>query len=331
VLVFNHTADGVVDHDTLKYWKTVSKFVRETGTNNYSYTFKLELTESNAPIDMWILGNAAAKWDVVAASLVGKHKSDVAAALVYSEADGVTQVTAGAPADDDDIELFPLWGVINNVAVEKPTGTSTSVGLVKANNGGGNTVEDVSLYRMVAKIDVQLSGTAKNKHSVKEVIFYNRNTKGALVPHTYTYPADGKFATPSLAPGPGGSEPAPNNAANSVTYEAVADSVLSSIYAFEVAANGDNSGEYTKEPCLILGAQYTATSPITWYRVPFVDNTSGTPTLIPILRNRRYIVTVSALNSEGASTPDIALNTVNVNNIVASVLTWEDVLIDFPD
>jgi hypothetical protein len=320
VLVFSNLMD------TLKSSTTVSNFHKDG--NSYTYRFKVELTGTNPvdPIDIWILGNAGAKWDAVAESLIGSSKSDVRAALEYGESSGVTQVAGGAPAATK--TLFPLWGVINDAVVEKSQteGASSSTGQVKARTASATAdpITTVGLYRMVAKIDVYLSGvTAKANHSVKKVIFYNRDTVGSLVPYPYTAPTDPSkgFTNPTTVV-----SPTVNDSAHSVTYDAVTDTVSNSIYAFEVDADGGN--EYTKEPCLILGATYTSTSPITWYRVPFVDANGQR---IDIIRNKRYVVRVTALSSEGSSTPDIALNTVNVNNITASVVAWDDVLIDFPD
>jgi hypothetical protein len=340
VLAFSHSEDGT---GTLKYSSEVSRLL---GAGiNYTFTVKLELTQGTA-VDLWFIANAKDKWSAIASS-VGQPKSEISNLLTFEESTGVTQVKVVSDKSEpsDQKVKIPLWGVLNNVQVVTTT-TSASAGQVRkvADN---SPIPGVNLYRMVAKIDVSLDlDNPSAGHKLSSVILYNRNTVGSLVPKIGTaykapetaVPGQPAFPSVTLPLSPLSPLPADNDSAASVTYLPLvnADHITRTIYAFEISAAGEGASgtsgsttdPYFFEPCLIVGAKFGGGAEVTWYRIPFVNSTGAK---LPITRNTLYNVKISALTSPGAKTPDIALETVNVNNITATVVEWTDIDVPFPD
>jgi hypothetical protein len=322
-------------NDELLYTRPVKEFTPGTGTmaGSYTFTVSLDITESSKTVDLWFIANAASKWDPLATASIGKTKLEVADLLKYTEADGVTQVQVvdadrSQPIAQGLLKKFPLWGVHNGIQVVKLDEGSKG----KIKSGTVDRITGVDLYRQVAKIDVALGSNAKTaNHKLSSVILYNRNKSGSLVPEvngSYTNPTDYAFTAVTLPDSP---SPAPNDSLRSVTYLAVNDTIKNSIYAFEIDSVGTPPGAdveaYFYEPCLILGARYQNATDVTWYRVPFLNGNSR----LQIIRNKRYNVTIAALNGPGWSTPKEALESANVDNITASVIEWTDIDVPFPD
>ena len=73
-------------------------------------------------------------------------------------------------------------------------------------------------------------------------------------------------------------------------------------------------------PAIIIGGYYRDATEPCYYRVDFKSGES----LIDVLRNHSYNITVTAVNGPGEETPDAAYNS-TVASIDATITTWEDI------
>jgi hypothetical protein len=212
--------------------------------------------------------------------------------------------------DANNYMAFPMWG---------ESGAATVTKLTKQLEG------KVSLLRMVAKINVELTGinaTSKSelikKFKLNSVRLYNTNTKGRIVPNSAKAVNIPKDSEKYLGP---------------VEYlNTSAVSVKDSIYLFETAAvdfvgKFENSSEAT---CLVIGGYYYDPTNVknpgnpnvqTYYRVDFL-NEAKTANL-NILRNHRYEVNITDVLGIGYDTPEEAFAAKAVNMEV-DILDWKD-------
>ena len=75
-----------------------------------------------------------------------------------------------------------------------------------------------------------------------------------------------------------------------------------------------------KRPAIIIGGYYRDATEPCYYRVDFKRGES----LIDVLRNHSYNITVTAVNGPGEDTPEEAYNSI-VTSIDATITTWEDI------
>lgn len=190
---------------------------------------------------------------------------------------------------------IPMWGQTDLVTI----------------NASGVTVPPITLFRMLAKINIQLKGAAVSKFTLQEAYLFNRNLKGRIVPDSWT----GTAITPTLpflASADSERKPAWHySAADGIT----ATGASNIIYIFETKAK--NSGDLTDEFCVVVGGIYNSKK--FYYRVDFKDATDN---YRDILRNWRYEMEITDVLNEGATDPEDAF--LGGSKLEATVTPWND-------
>jgi hypothetical protein len=218
---------------------------------------------------------------------------------------------------------FPMWGESG-----KETVTGTTTGLQGS----------IPLLRMVAKINVQLDETVTgltDKFQLKSVRLYNTNTKGSVVPASFTDGIkDGErylwVTTPTI---PADIMPYNKRHEGPLVYTDFTTpgqtdiAMRGAIYTFETAAPAD--GDMLKATCLVVGGKFDADGDgdfsdesETFYRVDFLE--SDGETFRDILRNHQYIVNVVDVTGTGHGTPGDAFQSKSVNMKVL-IQAWNEV------
>jgi hypothetical protein len=298
VLVFDGT-----NNDTYAYSSTAYAITNgDTPTDPNiaairTFTVRLRSTEEQNTVDLWVITNAHAKLGNIE---VGATKTQLSAALLADEDDGVTQTEATfAP--------FPMWGTVKSVMISSENGLSNSA---------------VNLTRMVAKIDVALAPTVRteNVFILTSARLYNRQEVGRIVPDeaANTWKEDGLHViAPSLPDTPEKSSGV-NEYKEYMTTEGA--DILNTIYTFEA----DNTSTYNEDnTCLVVSGTYGLGAPETYYRVDFIKTSGDTDTYLDLLRNHRYAVTVQKISGPGFPSWEDALKSRPVN-ITANVIEWDE-------
>ncbi|GHU69075.1 hypothetical protein FACS189413_07300 [Bacteroidia bacterium] len=208
-----------------------------------------------------------------------------------------------------DYAALPMWGETDqNITVDINSSTAPTI----------------TLLRMVAKIDVVLdvvnnAGLAA-KFQLKSVRLYNYASKGRIIPDTDkvkiennnkiatapSFPVDYNRVTPVFAD------------YNDFSTPSIANEAMKGvIYAFETHSEFDKPLEAT---CLVIGGLYDGSTTPTYYRVDFVPK-SNKNTLLDILRNHSYTITIADVSGKGYDTPDEAFSHKGVN-IAVEILDW---------
>ncbi len=262
--------------------------------------------------DLVILANAR---DLVPqSSLTGKDKQDALALLTVSNTGKWI-----AKSSDSGYKPIPMWGNVGNLTISE--GTSLT---------GSNAVK---LTRMIARVDVQVTGTAVNNFQLTSVHVYNYNTRGSIAPKSLTA-ADWDVTTDASAP----RAVQPNVPASStltkgpLVYNGAAidglnNRCLSEIYLLE-AENHTGGGHATPKAllnrtCLVIGGKYDTDTDPTYYRVDFFTGSGTSQAYLDVLRNHQYIFSINKVSAAGYEDPDIAFESAPVN-IEANVLEWND-------
>lgn len=202
---------------------------------------------------------------------------------------------------------IPMWG---------------ETGTINVNSSLSNT--NVSLVRMIAKVDVALIGTTTQaKFKLKSVRLYNYNDKGQIAPDDPNWDPIQKVVTapsvPSTASKP--SNPGQNSLVYSGASITTTDiSCIGEIYTFEAAAG--SATDLQKNTCLVIGGEYNG-GPETFYRVDFANTSSGTTTYLALLRNHHYRVNISDVSAPGLGSAEDAFKSVPAN-IKAGIVEWSD-------
>jgi hypothetical protein len=218
---------------------------------------------------------------------------------------------------------IPAWGELTNQSFDQAL-TLT----------GENAIP---VIRMTARIDLKLSaaaaGASHANFALHTVRLYNYSTRGTLAPHLTgsglegtpghtvtapTQPSDG-YARATYNKG------ADNSAGGALLFDAnddtagyLPDSLIRTIYTFETPAG--ISTQAATNTCLVIGGSYLQSATDTYYRI---DLKSDATTYLPLLRNHRYLVNITAVGAPGQPTPDDAFSAVSTV-ITADVLQWNE-------
>jgi hypothetical protein len=164
---------------------------------------------------------------------------------------------------------FPMYGEKDNVTISETNTTISS---------------PVALTRAVARVDVSVTAADFTLSSVR---LYNRSEKGRVAPGS---------SSPNI-PEPASKLTGPllYNPDNGLT----ATGVEEAIYTFEspVEANWEDN------TCLVISGSYNGGSE-SFYRVDFLG---GNGTYIPLLRNHRYLVSITSITGNGWTDEEKAL------------------------
>lgn len=287
-----------------------SDITTDTG-NSRLKTFTVKLKQG--PFDIAILANAH---DVIrSATLSGLSKEEALAELKVA-------VPADGKWPTGNFKPFPMWGDVGDITITE------SVDLTGENR--------IKLTRMIARVDVQITGEAVNSFKLTHVDVYNYHTEGMLVPKA----ADWDEVTDPEKP----RVRAPYLSATSVqveepiTYKETAissteNACTGEIYLFEAENHSDT--EHTrakvldKRTCLVIGGIWDATGSgnftgeTTYYRVDFSARTGTSQKYLDILRNHYYLFDITNVSGYGHDDSHTAFLSDPVN-IEAEVLDWND-------
>ena len=195
-------------------------------------------------------------------------------------------------------------------------------------SGSGFAYVTVTMVRMLAKIDVELTSvSAKANFNLQSVRLYNYTNEGQIVPYETNWNSETSVVTGPSIPFTAIVQTTP------LLYDGVSIkkeggrgvSSLSEIYTFESLAG--TSSALTDNTCLVIGGIYDGDSQATYYRIDFVRQSaaggSGEANYLPLLRNHNYKINIVDVKGRGLSTPDEAFNA-SPENIDANVMIWDD-------
>ncbi|MCC8187980.1 MAG: DUF1566 domain-containing protein [Bacteroides sp.] len=211
--------------------------------------------------------------------------------------------------------LFPMWGLSETIDL-----TQSVI-----------SVDPVTLLRAVAKVDIGLDfQTDANGDEVaqglsnfylEEFHLYNALNQLYIAPDPLNYDATGKLVTaPSI---PSTADTFDPNIAISYyrrDYRGTAgyNDFLNEIYLAEHPAGSQD--DRLNNACVVIGGRYGSTSAaITYYRIDFVkitkaaDGTVTNTEFLPVLRNHRYRINITAVKDRGYDTKEEAFAAMGIN------------------
>lgn len=250
--------------------------------------------------DLWAVANDNGMLDAISVE-ANMDKTSVAKTLVL-ENTGKWIVASGI------VKPIPMWGELTGITID------------------GNSTPAFDMIRMLARINVSVQDGVG--FDLRNISFYNRNTKGCLVPDPARLPV-GKPTDYGLDMG---------KSASAVTYSYGTDftnakACLNSIYVFEAESMGifpspgenwENITEWQTNPCLVIGGIYdpsSGNSTETFYRVDLIsDYGSGSEVWYPLLRNHSYNVVIRSVKGPGYGNAANALRSAPENMDVSAYI-----------
>jgi hypothetical protein len=182
---------------------------------------------------------------------------------------------------------IPMWGESDRVTI----------------SGNTNAISNnISLLRMVAKIDVQLESNLRNIFELTGVRLYNTNNKGFIVP----FPENVENYKAKKASIPNDAVTNKNailyNSAVDFTYvDGKAIAMRGAIYLFETAAKAmSNPNDQTS---IVVSGKFMNGAE-TFYRLDFFNETGDS--YLDILRNHKYTFNITDVKGHGYPTPEEA-------------------------
>ncbi|MCD7935335.1 MAG: FimB/Mfa2 family fimbrial subunit, partial [Tannerellaceae bacterium] len=306
VLVFEQTADGG------EYVTTASCSDTDITTDpndSRRKTFTVKLTQGD--FDLVILANAH---DIVSATdWTGYTKSQVLEAL-----EAAVPATGKWPTNP--FTPFPMWGDVGEITIDDNT-----------NLTGENRIK---ITRMVARVDVKLSGDALLNFHLTSVDVYNYNTRGTLVPASEVWDAVNFKATSTTVPVSSTVVEGPLEY-TTITGDAYC---VQEIYLLE-SGNYQDAARTTpkgllERTCLVVGGIWDAegtnnfSGAPTYYRVDFCPTgTDLTQDFYDILRNHQYIFTITKVTGKGYDDSETAYKSAPVN-IETEIVQWDEADMD---
>jgi hypothetical protein len=213
---------------------------------------------------------------------VGQAKASVMSQMVLSNSTGWNRTPGSAGYIP-----IPMWGEMTNFTVGPTTPVSNAL----------------TLTRMLARIDVNVSPAAQANFSLTSVYLYNYNNQGLIAPLAGNW--SGTQATGPSIPSTAQKPATPVNSPIIYSGADITTTGISSqaaIYTFETAA-GSAAG-LASNTCIVVGGRYTGDTADTYYRLDFYNGSS----YLSLLRNYQYIVNITAVGGSGYLTPNEAFN-----------------------
>ncbi len=169
--------------------------------------------------------------------------------------------------DEEEFVPFPMWAEYD---LHNPIDEDIDL-----------TDEEVSLLRSVARVDVQVTGTAENLFNLQGIYVFNNNENGLIIPD----PGNLLSALPSLP------MPLATNSTlfSRLEYETSGENSVGQIYLFETEAASVPEDAST---LVIRGTFDSSIDPdegMHFYRIDFQDENGDR---IPLLRNHQYVVNI---------------------------------------
>lgn len=290
---------------------------------DYKVSFSLTMQKIENAGTVAAVANASAE---VASALqvapVGSEKQTVMENLKFTTVpEGSSYKWKVASGNDpDDYTPIPMYG-------------ETAVSGISE----GMKISGISLIRMVARIDVQnqVPGTDFNMTAVYVV---NYNTVGYIAPAWNT--ANGKLLTVDdpaypyttnqnpMIPNPPGKKPGTQSASMLYEYSqgtGVGPELAGQIYTYEsIKGTGNELNNAVNTPCLIIKGVYKGSE--YFYRIDFCTVGSGSAgntdvQYMPLYRNHKYIVKITAAEGIGYETFNEALlSTTVLSNLKTTIM-----------
>lgn len=281
-----------------------------------------------------MLANVARSAEIGTDALTGKTREEAMGLFTFSMPE------RGIWKDGE----LPMWGISDPVKVDHSSGSVPKLGTIY-------------LIRAVARVDVglNLSSTSEGASTFDEkaggiegitltkVFFYNTNTEGRVSPfenETYWDKTSRKAKQPSIP------DPVPSVTEKADRTSAIADGkiVLREVYVPEAVntpakatqgANGETLPEgsaenYLKRPYIVVGltgADKSRPDKETFFRIDYLKRTGteadATYEYLPLLRNHRYLVNITAVEGPGFDTEEEAKKG-PAANLMYNVVVWSE-------
>lgn len=284
VMLFTPAPDGT---SPATLFKTVEATGLEATAGGYSFDARICVEPGKTPVSLVLVtvANAASR------------ATDLPAAGATYEA--VRQaLTADAPAQTDN--RLTMWGIAT-----RPVDTSLRAqGL------------SITLLRDRARVtfSTDTEKVPPTLFTPADMRVMKASTRMALIPDPENISGT-KATAPTI----------PSGNANTATPQCDLTAESPRLYIAEADVLMGGTGEpddenRLKRPAIIIGGYYRGATRQCYYRVDFKNGES----LIDVLRNHSYNITVTAVNGPGEETPDAAYNSI-VASIDATITTWEDI------
>ncbi|WP_075555576.1 hypothetical protein [Parabacteroides timonensis] len=324
--------------DKFSYEAKVTSFIPSSNPDDKKSKGTMTLLAKNTPSGntstFVMLANIAASDEAGAEEWTGKTREEIMELFTFSMPD---------KGEWKDGEL-PMWGVSDPIKVDHGSGAVPKLGTIY-------------LIRAVARVDVglKLSDTSEGASTFDEkaegiegitltkVFFYNTNTIGRISPfesETYWDQANRKAKQPSIP------DPAPAVTGRTDRTSAIVDEkiLLREVYVPEAVntptgatqgANGETIPEedtenYLRRPYIVVGltgADKSRPDKETFFRIDYLKR-MGTEAdaayeYLPLLRNHRYLVNITAVGGPGFDTEEDAKKG-PAANIMYNVVVWNE-------
>ena len=265
------------------------------GTNGNRWQFTVDIVPGN--YDLMALANTslfASELAAISPSAFPVPTKESVAELLLHDSSDKWGFTGGT------VNPIPMWGELG-YDTSNPPGTA-----------------EFKLTRMLARINVNLAGTVTN-FRLTSIRYFNRSTKGYLVPDPANYTTSGDGTVTVTAPTSYGNNMGME--ARSLLYDGndITNNRSCSdiIYVFEAATKGifsftDNA--WKENPCLVVGGQWydgENWGAETYYRVDFIRD--GVEPWLSLLRNHSYNVTINRVEGPGYGDLVMALDLAPMN------------------
>ena len=284
VMLFTPAPDGT---SPATLFKTVEATGLEATAGGYSFDARIGVEPGKTPAHLVLVTVANAASRATDLPDVGSAYEAVRQAL-----------TADAPAQTD--TRLTMWGIAT-----RPVDTS-----LRAQGLGITLLRDRA--RMTFSTDTEK--VPATLFTPADMRVWKASTRMALIPDPENISGT-KATAPTI----------PDGNANTGEPQCDLGEENPRLYIAEADVLMGGTGEPDDEnrlsrPAIIIGGYYRDATEPCYYRIDFKSGES----LIDVLRNHSYNITVTAVNGPGEETPDAAYNS-TVASIDATITTWEDI------
>jgi hypothetical protein len=314
VLLFRRSSSS--EEGTLSYQAQTSE-VTQDDSGTYSAVVKLQQSVSGEEYSVVIIANCGTD---IGYQYYGQTKSYVQQHLLYAYTDRWAAKLDGS----GEMKSFPMWGETAYEVLGKTSSYNgkksirmlralarMDVGLKYKRTSGGENYEGIENYRM------------------ETVHVYRVPKTGFVIPVATNY-SDTLVSAPSVpsevalwypAAAGSGEKGFIYTADVEGTESGLASGLERSIYLPENSVSTDE-----KNTALVVGITNLTSGRLSYYKLKMKSNTTSGNTE-PVLRNYRYVYSITSITSVGYETPEDALNGMD-GGVDYSVLVWNDITAD---
>lgn len=276
--------------------KYISTYQVDTDISQSDKTVTFEALLNNGTFDLLVVANA--NTEVEAANLTTSDTRESAAKkiTIKTPANGMWNTVAGS----QEYRSIPMCG---------------ESGITTLNGGAAVTIE-LSLVRMLAKVEISLVGNAQKNFKVTNIYMANYNRKGQIAVNANSWNSDKSGVTITSTPNYPDKTEGSNHMLNYSDKIVDNKSCTNEIYLMEANHINGYSGtsvEWRKNPCIIIGGKYKNESNVTYYRLDYVKKNNATYDWLSVLRNYKYSFNISDVTGSGYDSHGTAYNSAPVN------------------